>query len=200
MSKILLIAILLGVLIYFISRRFLMSNKSTAVQRSTKQGFVLIESSGPILQRIIKNTIYTVAIGAILFVITIVLAMKVKIILFALPISLYLMSQFFLLNNQLKYAKDQRIWFNPNTNDVQVEWLSGNRMGFNLLRDVQHVRAVRSVQKNRQVLFGYYELTVQQQPIYIPFIIEDNQVNAGFFRTLKENYPVDPKSSLFPII
>ena len=172
----------------------LRKNKSYAIQKSNKQGYFLVESSVSIIQRTIKNTLVSVGIGIVLFVVTIFLALKVKIILLMLPISLYLMSQLFLLNNQLKYAKDQRIWYNPNTN------ISGNTVTFNILTDIQRIKAVKSVQKNNNILFGYYELTVQNNQIYIPFILEDNPLNTRFFNTLKENYPVDAKSSLFPII
>ena len=200
MNKILLIVILVGILIYFLSRRVMMKGKSMFIQKSNKQGYYLIESGASIIQKTIKNTLFSVGIGVVLFIITIFLALKVKIILLMLPISLYLMSQLFLLNNQLKYAKDQRIWFNPNTNVVMIEWLSGNTVTFNILTDVQQVKAVKSVQKNNQILFGYYEISVHNNQIYVPFILEDNPVNTRFFKTLKENYPVAPKSSLFPII
>jgi len=200
MNKILLIVILVAVLIYFLSRRIMMRGNSTAIQHSNKQGYFLVESGSSIIQKTIKNTLFSVGIGVVLFVITILLALKVKIILFMLPISIYLMSQLFLLNNQLKYAKDQRIWFNPNTNNVTIEWLSGNNVTFNLLTDIQQVKAVKSVQKNNQVLFGYYELTVHNNQVFIPFILEDNPLNTRFFKTLKDTYPVNPKSSLYPII
>ena len=200
MNKILLIVILVGILIYFLSRRVMMKGKSMFIQKSNKQGYYLIESGASIIQKTIKKTLFSVGIGVVLFIITIFLALKVKIILLMLPISLYLMSQLFLLNNQLKYAKDQRIWFNPNTNVVMIEWLSGNTVTFNILTDVQQVKAVKSVQKNNQILFGYYEISVHNNQIYVPFILEDNPVNTRFFKTLKENYPVAPKSSLFPII
>ncbi|WP_099372862.1 hypothetical protein [Sphingobacterium sp. 1.A.5] len=200
MNKILLIVILVGILIYFLSRRVMMKGKSMSIQKSNKQGYYLIESGASIIQKTIKNTLFSVGIGVVLFIITIFLALKVKIILLMLPISLYLMSQLFLLNNQLKYAKDQHIWFNPNTNVVMIEWLSGNTVTFNILIDVQQVKAVKSVQKNNQILFGYYEISVHNNQIYVPFILEDNPLNTRFFKTLKENYPVDPKSSLFPII
>ena len=200
MNKILLIVILVSVLIYFLSRRVVMKGKSTAIQRSNNQGFYLIESGSPIIQRTIKNTLFSVGIGVVLFIITIILALKVKIILIMLPISIYLMSQLLLLNNQLKYAKDQRIWFNPNSNDVIIEWLSGNRVNFNLQKDIQQVKAIKSVQKNNQILFGYYELTVHNNQVFLPFILEDNQLNSRFFKVLKEKQPIKSKSSLFPII
>src|SRR5690606_22273193 len=99
MNKIFLIAILVGILFYFLSS-MLRKNKSHAIQKSNKQGYFLVESSVSIIQRTIKNTLFSVGIGIVLFVITIFLALKVKIILLMLPISLYLMSQLFLLNNQ----------------------------------------------------------------------------------------------------
>lgn len=200
MNKILLIVILVAVLVYFLSRRIMIKGKSTAIQQANNKGFYLVESGNPIIQKTIKSTLFSVGIGVVLFIITIFLALKIKIILFMLPISLYLMSQLFLLNNQLKYVKDQRIWFNPNTNTVQIEWLSGNQVSFNLLTDVQQIKAIKSVQRNNQILFGYYELLVHNNQIFLPFMLEDNQLNNRFFKVLKENHAIASKSSLFPII
>lgn len=200
MQKLILILLLVAVLIYFLSRKLQAAGKSMAVQRQAKQGYILVEGGGQVINKIIKNTLFSVGIGLVLFVITILLAMKVKILLIMLPISLYLMGQILLLNNQLKYAKDQQIWYNPNNNDVLVEWLSGNKLQFNLLRDIQQVKSIKAVQKNNQVLLGYYELTIHNNQLFIPYLIEENQVNTRFFKTLKDNYPVKAKSTLFPMI
>ena len=200
MQKLLLILLLVGVLIYFISRKLQAVGKSLAVQKQAKQGYILVDAGSQVVNMVIKNTLFSVGIGVVLLVITLVLAMKVKILLIMLPISLYLIGQLFLLNNQLKYTKDQQIWFNPANNDVLVEWLSGQKVQFNLLRDIQQIRTVKAVQKNNQVQFGYYEIIVHNNQLFLPLIIEENQVNNRFFKTLKDNYSIKGKTTLFPLI
>src|SRR5690606_4687724 len=118
MFKLLLIVSLITLLIYFLTRKVILKNKSKIVLLQYKQGFTLIESGSSIIQKAIKNTLLSVGIGLILLIITLLLAIKIKILLFLLPISLYLISQFLLLNNQLKYLKNQQIWFNKSTLDV----------------------------------------------------------------------------------
>lgn len=200
MQKLLLILLLVGVLIYFISRKLQAVGKSLAVQKQAKQGYILVDAGSQVVNKVIKNTLFSVGIGVVLLVITLVLAMKVKILLIMLPISLYLMGQLFLLNNQLKYTKDQQIWYNPANNDVLVEWLSGQKVQFNLLRDIQEIRTVKAVQKNNQVQFGYYEIIVHNNRLFLPLIIEENQINNRFFKTLKDNYSIKGKTTLFPLI
>lgn len=200
MQKLLLILLLVGVLIYFISRKLQAVGKSLAVQKQAKQGYILIDAGSQVVNKVIKNTLFSVGIGVVLLVITLVLAMKVKILLIMLPISLYLIGQLFLLNNQLKYTKDQQIWYNPANNDVLVEWLSGQKVQFNLLRDIQQIRTVKAVQKNNQVQFGYYEIIVHNNQLFLPLIIEENQINNRFFKTLKDNYSIKGKTTLFPLI
>lgn len=171
-----------------------------AIKRQAKQGYVLVDSNEQLINKVIKSCLYSVGIGVILLAITLFLAMKVKILLLMLPISLYLIGQILILNNHLKYAKEQEIWFNPQNSDVLVEWASGNQIRFNLLRDIQGIRSVKAIQKNNKVLFGYYELIVQNNPLYIPFLLEENPLNKRFFKSLKDNYTIAQKSSLFPMI
>ena len=195
-----LIAALIGILLYFITRKIVMKGNSLVAERKQQQGFIGIECGAQILNKIIKSTVATAGFGLILFLLIIFLAMKVKILLILLPISLYLMSQLLLLNNQLKYAKNQQVWYNPSNNEVILEWTSGNRTQFNLLRDIQAIKEVKSVQKNKDILFGYYALTIHNNQIYLPLILEVNPVNKGFFKTMKDNYEVKSSSSLYPII
>ncbi|MEI5985627.1 MULTISPECIES: hypothetical protein [Sphingobacterium] len=200
MQKFLLIIALLGILLYFISNKIIKAGKSMAIKRQAKQGYVLVDSNEQLINKVIKSCLYSVGIGVILLAITLFLAMKVKILLLMLPISLYLIGQILILNNHLKYAKEQEIWFNPQNSDVLVEWTSGNQIRFNLLRDIQGIRSVKAIQKNNKVLFGYYELIVQNNPLYIPFLLEENPLNKRFFQSIKDNYTIAQKSSLFPMI
>lgn len=201
MNKILLIVILLAVLLYFLSRRIMMRSKtSTGVQRSNKQGYYLIDLPAQVAGKAIKSTMYSAGIGAVLLVITVLLAIKIKILFFLLPISFYLIGQLFLLNNHMKYAKNQRIWYNPQSKDVWVEWLSGNQVHFKLNSDLKTLKAVKAVQKNQGMLYGYYELGLAEGAIFIPFLMEESQLNQRFFQDLKLQANASSKSSLFPMI
>ncbi|WP_194285674.1 hypothetical protein [Sphingobacterium zhuxiongii] len=176
------------------------TNSSTDIQRSTKQGYYILDAGAKVLSKAIKATTYSVAIGVVLLIITLVLAIKIKILLFLLPISFYLISHLFLLNNHLKYVREQQIWYHPQTHEVVVEWLSGSQVRFNLQTDVQHIKTVQSVQKNNGVLFGYYELQLAKGSIYIPYLLEDSPLNNRFFSDLQNQVVEKPKTNLFPSI
>lgn len=200
MQKILLIAILITALIYLISRRIIKKGRSNAVLKSDKQGFYLLQTESNLLGRTIKNTFISAGVGLILFLIILFLAMKVKILLFLLPISIYLMGQLLLLNNQLKYLKDQRIWYQSKNHTVIVEWLNGKHYHFNLLEDVRQVKRVQAIQRNKQVMFGYYELILDVGTLPLPLLLADSPSNAAFFKTLDAHYPLNQKTALFPLI
>jgi len=200
MFKLLLIVSLITLLIYFLTRKVILKNKSKIVLLQYKQGFTLIESGSSIIQKAIKNTLLSVGIGLILLIITLLLAIKIKILLFLLPISLYLISQFLLLNNQLKYLKNQQIWFNKSTLDVFIECENGKRIAFNISTDIQRVNAIKAIQKNNEILFGYYELIVGNNKLYLPLLLEENPNNKEIFDAIKNNYTIFNKNSLYPII
>ena len=200
MFKLLLIVSLIVLLIYFLTRKVMLKNKSKVVLLQYKKGFTLIESGSVIIQKAIKNTLLSVGIGLILLIITLLLAIKIKILLFLLPISLYLIGQFLLLNNQLKYLKNQQIWFNKSTLDVYIEWQSGKRSSFNISTDIQRVNAIKAIQKNNEILFGYYELIVGNNKLYLPFLLEENPNNTALFDAINNNYTIFYKKSLYPII
>lgn len=200
MYKLLLIVSLIVLLIYFLTRKVVLKNKSKDVLLQFRKGFTLIESGSPVIQKAIKNTLYSAGIGLVLLIIILILAIKIKILFFLLPISLYLMSQILLLNNQLKYLKYQQIWFNKESLEVYIEWQNGKNNRFNLSTDVQRVRAIKSVQKNNEILFGYYELTVENNKLYLPFLLEENPNNSSLFDGIKSNYTIIYKNSLYPII
>jgi len=200
MYKLLLIVSLIVLLIYFLTRKVVSNNKSKDVLHQFRKGFTLIESGRAVIQKAIKNTLYSVGIGLVMLIIILILAIKIKILFILLPISLYLLSQILLLNNQLKYLKYQQIWFNKNNLDVHIEWQNGEKNTFNLATDIQRVRAVKSVQKNNEILFGYYELTIENNKLYLPFLLEENPNNSSLFDGLKSKYTIIYKNSLYPII
>lgn len=200
MQKGLLILLLLTLLIYIIYRRVVKKGGSTSVLKSNKQGFHLLQAESRLLRKTIRNTLISAGVGLGLFIVVILLAMKIKILLFLVPISLYLMGQLLLLNNQLKYVKDQRIWYQAQTHTVWVEWLNGESHQFDLLTDVQQVKRVQAVQKNKQILFGYYEISLHAGSIHIPLLLADSTANALFFDTLEQHYTVSQKTTMFPLI
>src|SRR5690606_8531791 len=103
-------------------------------------------------------------------------------------------------NNQLKYLKDQRIWYQAKSHTVIVEWLSGKQYHFNLLLDVRQVKRVQAIQRNKQVMFGYYELGLDVGTLHLPLLLADSPSNVAFFTTLDAHYPVNQKTTMFPLI
>lgn len=200
--KFLWIIILVGILVYFIARRF-MGGPTTAVVRATaKNGYRLVDTNAQVISQVTKNTMTTVGIGLILFLVVLLLGLKIKIIWIALPLTLYLMGQFFVYTNHIKATKDQRVFFDPTTNDVLVDRLKEDALRFNLLRDVIEVTEVKSVQKNKGVLFGYYRLRLQRDVVVVPYLIElnPNPNNKAFFEVLNATYKIQVETKLFPIV
>ena len=201
--KILLIVFLVGILVYFLSRRFFMSGNSTAVVRAThRNSFLLVDTSPQVLSSVSKRTLWTVGIGFILFLIILVLGIKIKIIWIALPLSLYLIAQLLVYTNHVKAVRDQRVYFDPTSNEVWIERIGGSPIYFNLLQDVKKVTEVKSVQQNRGVLFGYYELKLHHGHVFIPYLVEQHQHtnNKLFFDRLNQHFSIVLETKLFPVI
>lgn len=119
-----------------------------------------------------------------------------------MPLALYLIGQLFVYTNHVKSTKDQRIYFNAATYEVLVDHVKNQPLSFNLVSDVVSVSEIKSVQKNRDTLFGYYKIRLKQGTIVIPYLIEQNEnsVNKLFFTYLNENFKIEVESKLFPII
>src|SRR5690606_34316815 len=202
--KIFVVIALVVLLVYLIARRFMLTSvgNTSIVKASQRQHFVLIDTSPQLIRRVTKSTLRTVGIGFLLLLIALVLGMKIKILWILIPLSLYLIGQFFVYTNHIKSTKDQRIYFNPETYEVLVDYIKDQPLSFNLMRDVVSVSEIKSVQKNRDTLFGYYKLRLKQGAVVIPYLIEqnDNSVNKLFFTYLNENFKIEVESKLFPII
>lgn len=199
MSKFVIIAVLVGILIFFIARR-LMNIPLFAAKRIEYPGFIPIEADKNIVNRVINTTLGSVAIGFVLLIVILFLGIKVKIFLFLLPISFYLMGQLFLLANHINHTKRQRMWFNPKTNDILIHNKKQGNISINLYRDVHEVIEVRSIQKNRGILFGYFKLATDMGDVYIPFLYKDNQHNNFFFTPLQYDFQVKSRSVFFPMV
>lgn len=203
--KIFIIIALIGFLIYLIARRFLSVNtvETSVVRANYRQYFVAIDTSPKLIRRVTQSTFRTVGIGFILLLVALVLGMKIKILWILIPLSLYLIGQLFVYINHLKYTKDQRIYFNTETYEVFVDYIKDHSLSFNLMRDIVRVSEIKSVQKNRETLFGYYKLQVKHgATVVIPYLIEqhENDANRLFFQYLNENFKIEVESKLFPII
>lgn len=199
MLKFLLIAVLLGILVFFITRR-LMNTSLFAPRRFERPGFIAIEADTAILNRTIKITLGSVGIGILLLFATLLLGMKIKILFFLLPISFYLLGHLFLLANHINSLKRQQIWFNPKTNDLLIEHKKKGSTIVNLYRHVREVAEIKAIQKNRGILFGYYRLQTNMGNIHIPFLLRENKYNSFFFEALQNDFNMRSTSVFFPFI
>lgn len=201
--KIFIIVALFGLLVYLIARRFTSTNADDSLVRtSQRRQFRIIDTTPQLIRRVTKETLRTVAVGLLLLLIALVLGMKIKILWILLPLSFYLIGQLFVYTNHLKTIKEQRIYFNLDTYEVLVDFVKEQPLSFNLIRDVIQVSEVKSVQKNRSTLFGYYKLRLKQGTVIIPYLVEQNDstTNQVFFTYLNENFRIEVENKLFPII
>lgn len=199
MGKIILIGLIIAALFFFITRKIskFQFNNST-VSTSKKEN---IELSVPafMLQGILRKTILTVGTGFLLLLIIIIIASKFKIALILLPISFYLIGQFFVFNNHVKIIKNQKITFNSLTNQVVITKLDGKNISFNLSTDINSIKEVKAVQKNNGILMGYFELSTKQGKYHIPYILAVNLQTKPFFDKL-QYFSRESETKLFPII
>lgn len=202
MTKIILIAGLILFLLYYISKKlsasFTASNSPAII---VKNGYQKIDTSKVIIADTSQKVMKNVGIGAILLIIMLALIIKVKLLLFLLPISIYMMGYLFLFKNHLKKTTSQVIWYNKQTADVMIESLTEKTYRFNLLSDVQAVQQIESVQNTKGLLFGYFRIKTKEEIIEIPYLVyQNNPSNQDFFSSLKSNYKIDLQKKIFPII
>ena len=201
--KILIIVALVAFLLYLLARRFMLAVNGEKGLVSVVSGrqFTRVDSSPASIAQATKSTVRSVATGFLLLILILLLGIKIKILWIISPLALYLIGQVFVYINQLKYTKDQRIYFNPENNEVLVDFMRGRSRSFNLLRDVRKVSEVRSVQKNGNILFGYYKLHLRDGAIVIPYLVEQHvcPINKLFFSYLNEQFKIEVERRLFPI-
>ena len=200
MGKVLIIGILIALLAFFIMRKLRLFNNTTNSKKvGISKEIIEINTPLPILNQILKKTLITVGTGVVLLIVMVVLMAKFKIALLMLPISLYLIGQFFILNNHIRTIKNQRIFFNTQTNQVTISDLSGHDYEFNLLINTHSIKEYKSVQRNNGVLLGYYEIITEYNKIYIPYLAAENPQTKPFFDKL-QLFDRVVESKLFPII
>lgn len=200
MIKIIIIGALIAMLIFSIVRKLnLFGSWSTTQHLSSPSEIIEISAPLSIYKSAVKKTLITVGIGVLLLLITIILASKFKIALIMLPVSFYLIGQFFILNNHLKASKNQRMVYNRITHEVKIKKNDDKIQIFNLLNDVKKVSEIKSVQKNNGLLFGYYVLHTEKENYYIPYVIAQNPQTKPFFDKL-QLFDREIETKLFPII
>lgn len=190
---------MLAVLLYFILRRFNFFDFVKPEQRVANSRIIEISIPMSLLKKGLKRVLYTVGSGAILLLIILLIAAKFKIALILLPISFYLIGQFFVFNNHVKTIKNQKIRYDSETQETRIEWLDGRSLEFNLLQDVKQLREVHAVQKNNGLMMGYYQLYVGKEILILPYLLAENQLNKPFFDKL-QLFNREVETKLFPII
>jgi hypothetical protein len=151
------------------------------------------------LKRVAKQTLFSVLIGFVLLIIVLVIAAKFRIALFMLPISFYLIGQYFVLMNQIKALRKQQLFYNHRSQEVKVRLTNGDDLVFRLDTELSKIDEVRSVQKNNGILLGYYVLLFAHYKVVVPFILQENPYNKPFFEKL-HIFPREIENKLFPII
>ncbi len=202
MGKLVLLAIAAALLYFFLrAKKSSYSNESSSKRAYITNSMKLIEAKNAQIIQLSKKTVKIVGIGFILLLITVFLAFKIKILIFLIPISLYLMGHIFLMSNHIKACKDQQIYFNPQTNEMSIHYIQGTVLAFNLVHEVLKVEKIESIQNSRGVFYGYYRLTLKQKQVHIPYLVMDNlPANQLFVDALQAHFKISTERRLFPII
>src|SRR5690606_24622000 len=110
--KIFIIIALIGLLVYLIARKFMLTtsaSNTSIIKASQRQRFVVIDTSSPLINRVTRSTLRTVGIGFLLLLLTLVLGMKIKILWILIPLSLYLIGQFLFIQTTLSPLRNNAL-------------------------------------------------------------------------------------------
>ncbi|MEZ0451172.1 hypothetical protein ACR78Z_04755 [Sphingobacterium thalpophilum] len=199
--KLLIIGLLLLIAYLMIRKKFNLSGSSDNHSRQLQLGFQLIDAPSTIIQSTLKKTISASLTGILLILVTVLLFVKIKILLFLLLPAFFLVGYVFLFNNHFSKLKSQQIWHNPTTNDVFVEQIKGENYTFNIFQDIQAIQKIESIQTTKGLLYGYYRIKVKSHILEIPYLVAENKpANTLFFETLEQNFRIETQKRIFPII
>ncbi len=199
MFKVIFIAALLGILIFFIVRRLGFINSRPTAYLPTSEWLEIRIDAGT-LKRTVRQTLFSVGIGFVLLIVILLITAKFKIALLLLPVSIYLIGQYFILFNHIRACRRQQIFFNPISNEVEVQSSKGQKdFSFNLDPDIISLKETKAVQKNSGLLLGYYEMKTTDGKLFIPYLLEENGQNKAFFNRL-QLFSREIETKLFPII
>lgn len=199
MAKLLIIVALLVVLLYLAVRTISKYKYNNYATRINEQKIFEVNIPSFMLQQLLKKNLITVGVGFFMLIIILFLGSKFKIILILLPLSFYLIGQFFVFNNHVKSIKNSKITFNTINNLLTIESLNKKPISIDLTTKELSLKEVKSVQKNNDLLFGYFELTYQKEKYYISYLLAENLQNKVFFVKLRQ-ISRNTESKLFPII
>lgn len=186
-------------LFFFITRKLSKFKFDNSYTPSSRQQNIEITVPTFILHQLLKKTLITVGTGILLLLIVLVIASKFKIILLLLPISFYLIGQFFVFNNHSKIIRNQKAVFNPSTNILTLNTSNNKTLALNLSTDAIQLKEVKSVQKNNGLLMGYFQLTTAQGTCFIPYLLAANEQNIPLFNKLDRFHRII-ETKIFPII
>jgi len=196
--KVIVIGALLAVLIFFIIRRLgFMSSSTTSYIQSSE--WMELRLDNATLKRIVKQVLLSVGIGFIIFILILLVASKFRIALILLPISFYLIGQYFILINHIKASRKHKLFFHKDLNEVKVHTKGKEDVHFQLDKDMVQLSEVQAVQKNSGLLLGYYEIRVGRAKVYISYLQKENRQNRLFFDRLQQ-LPREIETKLFPVI
>lgn len=163
--------------------------------------FLPVESCKSVIMQATSGTLWTVISGFVLLILILIIGIKIKVLWILLPLSLYLIGQLFVYTNHVRTAKDQQIFYDPKTGEVLVDYIKKTGFAFNIKHDVVSVNEVRSIQKNKGIVFGYYKLNTKNGVVILPYLLEQNKSEANnlFFQQI-HTHKRAVETKLFAII
>lgn len=179
-----------------------MAGPQTSLSKTRRPNtFLHVESGKSVIMRATSGTLWTVISGLVLLILILIIGMKIKVLWLLLPLSIYLIGQLFVYTNHVRTAKDQQIFYDPKTGEVLIDYIKKAGFAFNLKHDVVTVNEVRSIQKNKGIVFGYYKLNTSNGMVMLPYLLEQNKSEANnlFFKQI-HTHKRTVETKLFPII
>lgn len=199
MGKILVIAVIILVLFFLITRKFSRFQFNTSTQAKSQSENIEITVPTVYVHQLLKKVLFTVGTGFILLLFIVVIASKFKIALILLPVSFYLIGQFFVFNNHLKSLKNTKMTYHRSTNSLTIATANNKKFSLQLNDKNMKVKEVKSVQKNNGLLMGYFEISSAYGTCNLPFIAAANPESSILFDKLKQSSR-EVETKLFPII
>lgn len=199
MGKLLVLGLLATLIYFFIARQ--VSKFQFGKPSPDRLQHENIEITVPtfLLQKLLKKVLFSVGTGLVMLLLIIVIASKFKIALLLLPISMYLIGQFFVFRNHLQCLKDQKIIYHTRNQILTVSPKNRKPYTINLSDASIKIKEIKSVQKNNGLLMGYFALSSAQNTCFIPFLAAVNP-STEILLTKLQTYKREVETKLFPII
>lgn len=199
MTKIITITIIIFFLWYIFSQKLSRFKYNTNSNYHNNQQIITLNLPTFIQNQLWKKTLVTVGTGAILLVIILLIATRFKIILICLPLSFYLIGQFFVFQNHIKVIRRQKANYNVETNELLMTTSKGKEVLINLNNSSVKVREIKPVQKNNGISLGYFEIYSKEGSCYIPYVLSKNRYTNIIFNTIQK-LNKESHTKVFPLI